>query len=259
MTKKQLTVAACGIGRMGCLVASIARERGHRVALELSSMTNVEGSGLTPNALRGVDVVLEFSRASAALLNARRAAEAGCAVVVGTKGWESESTAQAEFARLAEVHGVGILAAPNFSLGMRVFRKIVEAAAAAASADEELDLWIEEVHHAGKADHPSGTALMLARVALERLPRKREILTELPAGAVPRDRLLVTSSRGGYEPGMHRVVIDGREECITLVHQARSRRAFAAGAVRAAEWLAGRRGLFTLDDMLAGDGSGGNP
>jgi 4-hydroxy-tetrahydrodipicolinate reductase len=256
MTRKTLTFASCGIGRMGSLVASIARERGHRVALELDSKTNVEGSGLSREAMRGVDVVFEFSRAGAALLNARRAAEGGCAVVVGTTGWD-EARAREELMRLAEVHGVGIMAAPNFSLAMRIFRKIVEAAALAAANDAELDVWIEESHHAGKADHPSGTALMLARTALEHLPRKHDILTLLPDGPVPRDRLLVTSSRGGYEPGLHRVVIDGADECITLVHQARSRRAFASGAVRAAEWLAGRKGCYTLDDMLAGDGRGG--
>lgn len=250
MREKTLNLASCGVGRMGSLVAAIARERGHRVALELDSRTNVEGSGLTRETLGGVDVVLEFSRAPAALLNARRAAESGCAIVIGTTGWDDAPAAQDEFARLARVHGVGVLAAPNFSLGMRIFRRIVEAAAAAASRDGEVDLWIEEAHHAGKADHPSGTALMLARTALDRLPRKRSILTALPDGPVPKDGLLVTSARGGFEPGLHRVVIDSAEETITLVHRARSRRAFAAGAVRAAEWLAGRKGLFTLDDML---------
>jgi len=255
--KTSLTLASCGVGRMGSLVAAVARERGHAVPLRLDSKSNVEGSGLSPEALRGVDVVLEFSRASAALLNARRAAEAGCAVIVGTTGWADESRAREELMRLAQAHGVGIIAAPNFSLGMRILRQLVEAAARAAGHDDELDVWIEESHHAGKADHPSGTALMLARTALEHLPHKHELLTELPPGRVPRDRLLVTSSRGGYEPGLHRIVIDGEDECITLVHQARSRRAFASGAVRAAEWLAGRKGWYTLDDMLAGDGRGG--
>ncbi len=254
MTDRKLAVAACGVGRMGAAVAAIAEERGHRVALRLDSRTNREGAGLSRESLRGVDVVLEFSVPATALINARRAAEAGCAVVLGATGWDREPGARDELARIQARTGAGILAAPNFSLGMRLFRKVVEEAAALVDADAELDIWLEEAHHAGKADHPSGTALLLARAILDRVERKRDLLAELPDGPVPPDRLLVTAARGGWQPGLHRVVIDGAEESITLVHEARSRRAFALGAVRAAEWLAGRQGLFTLDDMFAGSG-----
>lgn len=250
---KRLSVTCCGSGRMGSLVAAIARERGHEVRV-LDSKSNAGGAGLSREALRGVDVVVEFSVASSALDNVRRAALAGCPIVLGATGWDREPGATDALRRIQEETGVGLLWSPNFSLGMHLFRKVVEEAASLLAADAELDAWIEEAHHAGKADHPSGTALLLARAILDRVPRKTGLLTSLPEGPVPRDLLLVASARGGHQPGLHRVVLDGAEESITLVHEARSRRAFALGAVRAAEWLAGRRGWFTLDDMLAPTG-----
>ena len=248
-----MRLIACGAGRTGSMVADVAVSRGHVVAARLTSKDNAGGSGLTPEMLRDADVVIDFTRAEAVLDNVRACGRARKPIVVGTTGWDREPGARRDLAGIVEDSGIAVLVAPNFSLGAHLFRKVVEAAAALAGNDADLDLWIEEAHHRGKADHPSGTALALATSVLERVPRKTRVLNALPAGPVPPDALVVASARGGWQPGLHRLVIDGPEECITLQHEARSRRVFALGAVRAAEWIVGRRGLFTLDDMLMGD------
>lgn len=251
---RSLRLGLCGMGRLGKLVDGIATERGHVVALKLGSASNAGGAGLSPEALAGLDVLVDVSRADSVETNVARAAAAGVNIVVGTTGWNRDEGAAARVEGIAREAGIGLLVAPNFALGARLFARIVEAAARICSSQEELDLWIEEAHHRGKADHPSGTALALARSVLSEVPWKRTIATELPDGPLAPDSLLVASSRGGYEPGLHRLIVDLPEESIEIRHVARSRRAFALGAVRAAEWLAGRRGVFTMDHVIGGAG-----
>ena len=282
MNPTSLSLAVVGRGRMGQLVEEVARERGHRVALTVGSGDNARGAGLTEAALSGVDLAIEFTRPEAAVQNIERLLLAGVGVVSGTTGWPGSglpkagspgpsssgpgsSEAGGELRRLgelAEARGVALLVAPNFAVGALLFRRIVRRAAELVARDELFDLWIEEAHHAGKLDAPSGTALALAEEVLGQLPRKRRVRTELESGVrPPADELLVRSSRGGHEPGLHRVVIDGPDESLELVHRVRSRRVFAGGAVRAAEWLAarieaGQRGLIdwgTLGEALDQD------
>ena len=244
MSKKQLTVAVIGRGRMGRLVEEITLERGHRIGGVF------EGPAAPGCAeLEGHDVAIEFTRPEAAKANIERCLEAGVPVVSGTTGWTGVDEVAALRER-CETSGTGLLLAPNFAIGVFLFRRLVQRAAELIAGDELFDLWIEEAHHRGKADWPSGTALALASDALERLPRKTSIRRGAPDGPARPEELLVTSSRGGYEPGLHRVLIDAPDETIELVHRARSRRVFASGAVRAAEWLAGRDGFHSLTDIL---------
>lgn len=245
-----LTLGLLGTGRMGRLVESLALERGHRVGLRLDIHNNEGGTGLTERALAGIDVLIDFSQPGAVLQNVRGAAAHKKNMVLGTTGWDRTPGAAEEARRLVEEAGTGLIFSPNFSLGMRLFRRVAEAAADLAAADREIDVWIEEAHHRGKADHPSGTALALAHALLARLPGKERIVTTLPAGPVAPSDLVVTAARGGSVPGEHRVLLDAAEESIELVHRVRSRSTFALGAVRAAEWVRGRSGFFTLDDML---------
>ena len=239
-----LSITIFGVGRMGRLVGEIATQRGHSIVARLDS----KSAGVAIP--KSTDVAIDFSIASAVLPNVRRACAARCDLVVGTTGWDLSGERE-ELKLTVEAAGTGAVVAPNFSFGAHLFRLLVREAARLASGDAEVDLWIEEAHHRMKADHPSGTALSLARDVLERLPRKNEILTRLPEGPVPPGALVVSAARGGFEPGLHRLVLDAPEEQITLEHRARSRRAFAAGAVRAAEWVRGRRGTFTLDDVIS--------
>lgn len=245
-----LSLGLLGTGRMGRMVEEVALGRGHRIGLRLDAASNRDAAGMSARALSGIDVLIDFSAAAAVMDNLRAAAREGCSIVVGTTGWDRDPEARRQAEALVREGGIGAVVAPNFSFGMHRFRRLVEEAARLAGADAETDLWIEEAHHRGKADHPSGTALALARSVLEAMARKERIETRLPEGPVDPAALQVTASRGGWVPGQHRVVLDAPHETIELVHTARSREVFAQGAVRSAEWLHGRSGYFTLDDVL---------
>ena len=237
-----------GTGRMGREVEAIALERGHTIAARLSGRDNPGGSGLVPEAIGDARMAIDFSVGAAVPANVRRAAALGMSVVVGTTGWEEH---RAEVERAVREAGTGLLHAPNFSLGMLLFMRVVEEAARLANRLPEFDLHLAEAHHRHKVDHPGGTARRIAELLVDRLDRKEGWSTELPPGAAhPPERLQVAVTRAGEIPGIHTVGIDGPDDRIELRHEARSRRGLASGAVRAAEWLEGRPGVHTLDDLL---------
>lgn len=209
----RLTAVVVGPGRMGSAVASAWRERGHEVASVLARGDSLE-------AARSAHLAFEFTRPDAAAENVEALVELGVATVCGTTGWDPASVL-----RLAGERGVPLLVAPNFSLGVAVLRALVCEAARRLAAFPEFEPGLVERHHARKADSPSGTARMLA-----------EAIGELRGVAPP-----VAALRHGDQPGEHRVIFEGCEESLELVHRARSRRVFALGAVRAGEWLATTR------------------
>ncbi|MEJ2541545.1 MAG: dihydrodipicolinate reductase C-terminal domain-containing protein [Gemmatimonadota bacterium] len=180
-------------------------------------------------------------------------AATGIPVVTGTTGWYDELPRVRE---AVEAGGSALLYAPNFSLGVALFRRWVERAARELEGLPDHDVAVMETHHAGKVDAPSGTARLLADTIVDATDRKdRWVLFpggEDRASGAPLDPgvLRVSASRVGSVPGTHEVVLDGPDDQILLRHTARSRRGFARGALAAAEWIQGRQGLFTLDDML---------
>ncbi len=223
-------LAVIGDGRMGSLIAGLAPSMGFEVVAHLGPR-NTQG-GLTRERVADAEVAIEFTVPTAAAALVRACADLGLPVVSGTTGWDAERAAVASHVR---DRGGALLWAPNFALGVHLFAKVVaEAARRFAHPDAGFDAHLLEIHHAQKLDAPSGTARMLAQVA-ERARDK----------AVP-----ITSVRTGQVPGTHELVLDGPFEQVRLVHEARDRRAFASGALAAARWLAGRRGVFTLDDFL---------
>jgi 4-hydroxy-tetrahydrodipicolinate reductase len=225
-------VALIGMGKMGRALAALAPDRGFRVVAELDP-ARPGYAGITRESLAGAQVAIEFTTPAAAPANARACAAAGCPVVVGTTGWYDQLPSVA-----AEIERVGgaILTAPNFSVGVAVFDRVVAEAARLFAQLDGFDAHLVETHHAAKKDAPSGTAGALARTASAALGR-----------AIP-----VTSIRIGHVPGTHEVVFDAPFEQVRLVHEARDRRVFAEGALVAARWLVGRRGAFTMADVLSG-------
>jgi 4-hydroxy-tetrahydrodipicolinate reductase len=221
-------VLVIGDGKMGRAVAELAKERGCTV-VAVYGPAEMAG-GLVPNL---ADVAIEFSEPRAAADNVRACFAAKLPVVSGTTGWDDElGTVRAEAARA----GATMLHAPNFSIGVQIFKGLAEPAARAAAhfPQSAFALHITETHHAGKIDAPSGTAKMLARVA---------------GAALGRD-VPITSHRVGTVPGTHELTLDAPFEQIKLVHEARDRRVFAEGAVAAAKWLIGKRGVFTFEDFV---------
>lgn len=226
---ERLRIGLIGFGRMGRQVAEVAGERGHEIVWNCTdSIQDRDASD--------VDVLIDFSTADAVAENVRAAIRSRRPLILGTTGWDRDGTVRATLQHEVSAAHATVLEAPNLALGMARFRRIVELAAQLFAADEDADLWLEERHHAAKRDRPSGTALSLAQSVREHMPRARE-------------HLEITSARGGWVPGEHRICIDTPEETIELVHRARSRRVFAHGAVRAAERLIGRRGWLTLEDL----------
>jgi 4-hydroxy-tetrahydrodipicolinate reductase len=222
------TLLLVGHGRMGRLVESLAGEYGFDVAGVVRRQNSADDAGW-PSA----DVAVDFSVADAVPANVPRLSARGMPVIVGTTGWQGhERTVRDAVA----THGSAVVVAPNFSIGVNIFLEIVEKAGA-LFADQQYGGWIHELHHAAKRDAPSGTAIAL-KTALER-------------GGF-RGPVDVASTRAGSIPGTHTVGFDSLADTITLTHVARDRTGFARGALEAARWVIGKRGWFSMRDVLGG-------
>jgi len=216
-----------GKGKTGSLVAEVARERGHGVrALDINE--NQQASALTAPNLAGVDVVIDFTTPSAAVENIRAVLALGCRIVVGTTGWYAQLP---ELRAIAQRRGGGLLYGTNFSMGVqKLFRLTAELARI-----ENYKFSISETHHTSKLDAPSGTAITL-----------KEIISSVQPGInVP-----IESHRVGDANGEHVVTARSEHDVIELRHDAHSRRGFAIGAVRAAEWLYAKSGVWEFREIF---------
>jgi 4-hydroxy-tetrahydrodipicolinate reductase len=216
---------------MGQLVGKLASEQGHQVVLTLDIEDAARGVEDLAHALRGCDVAIDFSVADTVPRNAEACARAGVPLVVGTTGWQSRVP---EVRRIVAEHDGALIYGANFSVGVQVFYRIAARAAELFRGLESYDGFIEEAHHKRKRDAPSGTAVQLRDLVAEGLNR------EVP----------VTSTRAGYIPGTHRLGFDSAADQITLTHTARSREGFAAGALVAARWIIGRKGVYEFSEVF---------
>lgn len=219
-----------GHGRMGKLVESLAPEYGATIG-EIIHGQDAEAA-IKNGRYGNVDVAIDFTVADAVPRNLPLLAERKINVVVGTTGWAAHEAALREVADRA---GIGVLAAANFSLGLNLFQLVIEEASRRFAPHGGFGAWIYEAHHSAKKDAPSGTALQL-KAGMERAGYARPID--------------VSSTRAGSIPGTHTVGFDGPSDTITLTHTVRDRAVFARGALEAARWLEGKRGWFTMRDML---------
>jgi 4-hydroxy-tetrahydrodipicolinate reductase len=216
-----------GAGKTGSQVAEVARERGHEVET-LRSADNPKASALTRDRLASIDAVIDFTTPNSVLENIQACVAAGKNMVVGTTGWQADLTSVRE---LVEKSGTGFLYGSNFSIGVNLFFDVVRQAVPALA--QKYSAQIYERHHAEKKDAPSGTAATMRKILQENSKAEVEI----------------TSFREGDVVGMHELVLDSIHDTIYLCHDAKSRRGFAEGAVRGAEWLAGKKGLFEFKDV----------
>ena len=224
-------LAVIGDGKMGRTLVQLAPERGFMMCAVIGARHNPGGRGITAAALNGAQVAVEFTEPEAAPANVEAALRAGVPVVSGTTGWYSELPRLRELA--TELNGA-LFTAPNFSIGVAVFARVAERAAALLAPLSAFDAQIVETHHRAKKDAPSGTATMLHGLVEPAFGR------EVP----------VTSVRIGSVPGTHELILDAPFEQIRLTHEARDRRVFADGALLAARWLIGKRGVFDMTDLL---------
>ncbi|HWW16151.1 MAG TPA: dihydrodipicolinate reductase C-terminal domain-containing protein [Candidatus Dormibacteraeota bacterium] len=218
-----------GRGKTGSLVADVARQRSHDVRV-VGTAENADGAALVAEKLHDVDVVIDFTAPSCVVGHIEACVAAGKNMVVGTTGWHGEVD---RIRKIVESRGTGFVYAANFSVGVNLFLDVARAAAAALRHDYSGQIF--ERHHVQKKDAPSGTAIAIQRVIRESSDKSED--------------LEITSFREGEVVGMHEVVLESPADRIYLCHDAKSRQGFADGAVRAAEWLAGKKGFYDFKDV----------
>jgi 4-hydroxy-tetrahydrodipicolinate reductase len=225
-------LAIVGYGKMGRLIEQLAPEYGFAVCSKFNSENNPDGHGLSPESLRGVDVAVEFSTPHTAARNIRQLAAAGVHAAVGTTGWLEQLP---EAREAVTQRGTGLVWGPNFSVGMNLFLQAVAYTAELFARQQEYDAWGWEIHHAAKKDAPSGTL--------------RKLAEEMRAGGYDRP-ISLSANRAGGHPGTHEIGFDSIADTITLRHTTRSREGFARGALLAARWVAGKKGMFEFREIL---------
>ena len=219
-----MKILLVGYGKMGQLIEELAPSHGCEIAGRIDVGT---GDWTVP-----ADVAVDFSTADALRTNFARYVERALPAVIGTTGWSAH---EAELRAQADRAGLGVVASANFSIGVACFQLIAAEAARLLQAHAEYGAWIHEAHHAAKRDAPSGTALLLRDTML---------------GASYGRPIDMSSTRAGAIPGVHTIGFDGPSDTIELTHTARDRRGFAGGALLAARWINGRRGWYTMADVL---------
>ena len=225
-----MKLALIGSGAMGQLVASLARKGGDEIGVVFSSSNTGQTVEEFSAHLKGHDAAIDFSIANAVLKNVEACARARVPLVEGTTGWSQHDRAK----QLVAEYDAALVYGANFSVGMNIFYRIVQTASDCFAKIDQYAPFIEEAHHSRKRDAPSGTALRLSELMKERYQR-----------GIP-----IASTRAGYIPGTHRVGFDSEADQVLLTHAARSRQGFASGALLAAHWIVGRKGVFEFGEVI---------
>jgi 4-hydroxy-tetrahydrodipicolinate reductase len=236
-----MNIALIGYGKMGHAIEQIALKRGHSIILRITSANKNE---IDATHLQAADVAIEFTTPEAARENVLRCISAGVNIVCGTTGW-NDQVPEAE-AKAKEMM-VGFLHASNFSVGVNLFFEVNKLLAGLMNSHNDYAVAIEETHHVQKKDAPSGTAITIAEQILEtRNDKKRWVLNDVnDKEAVP-----IFSYRIENVPGKHKVIYSSAIDDIEITHNAHSRDGFALGAVLAAEFIAGKKGIYSMKDVL---------
>ena len=227
-----MNLALIGYGKMGKLLEQLAPQYDFDVTLKLDEFNNANYEGMTAENFRGIDAAIEFSIPSATVRNVELASSLGVNLVVGTTGWLD----QLELVKqTVAANGTGLVWSPNYSIGVNVFSRLVAEAAKLLAGYPEYGAWAWEIHHITKKDAPSGTLIKLVE--------------DMKTAGYNKD-IDVSSSRAGAHPGTHEIGFDSAADTITLRHAARSREGFARGALKAAQWIAGKKGFYEFSEIL---------
>lgn len=235
-----MNIALIGYGKMGKTIEQIAMQRGHNVVLKISSSNLDE---LTADNLKKADAVIEMTQPEAAKANVMLCLKAGVPVTSGTTGWNLEIP---EANKAAEDYDTAFLYASNYSVGVNIFFEVNKLLAKLMSSQPEYDVRMKEIHHTQKKDSPSGTAITLANQVLDELPHKDKWSEEETGSNI----LHIEALREEGVPGTHTITYTSAIDDIEITHTAHNRNGFALGAVLAAEFIAGKKGVFTMKDVL---------
>lgn len=236
-----MKIALIGYGKMGKAIEQVAVSRGHAIVLAVS-IDNLEDN--TIEKIRQADVAIEFTGPESAFENIMRCLDAGIPVVSGSTGWLARMEEARSYCRQA---GGAMLYASNFSVGVNIFFEVNKRLAALMAPHPEYEVKVSEIHHTEKKDSPSGTAITLAEQILEKIKRKKEWVNHNSDNL---EELAILSERIDPAPGTHIIDYYSEIDTLTITHTAHNRRGFATGAVLAAEFIAGKKGIFHMSDVL---------
>ena len=236
-----MKIALLGYGKMGHEIEQIALQRGHTIALKVDAGN---ASSFSADMLAGADVAIEFSTPATAVKNIHTCFEANVPVVVGTTGWLDKLD---EVKASCNKSNATFFYASNFSIGVNIFFKVNEYLAKMMNGQQDYEVSMREIHHIHKLDSPSGTGLTLANQVIANIDRKTKWIE---GEAQSKEELAIESIREGEVPGTHIIKYASAVDEIEIMHKAYSRKGFALGAVMAAEWLPGKKGVYGMNDML---------
>lgn len=242
-------LALIGYGKMGKEINSLAKNRNITIK---SIIDPIEPAAthkkISLEALKNIDVAIDFTHPSVVFENIEKIAACKVNLVVGTTGWLDKL---GEVQDIVEINQTGLIYSSNFSIGVNLFWKILERACELFNQFEEYDVFGSEFHHAKKADAPSGTAKSCADIILKNFPRKKNLITHALDRPIQPEELNFTATRGGAVPGTHSVYFDSAIDTVEITHAARNRQGFAAGALACAEWIYGKKGIYTMEEYLS--------
>ena len=241
-----MNIALLGYGNMGREIERVVKEEQKHKIVSVS-FKNGEKE-IDEENIKLSDVVIDFTSPEIVLDNIKRVISQGKNMVVGTTGWYGHLKEVEEMVKKSDV---GLIYGQNFSIGANIFFEIVSFASKLFSKFGDFyDVYGLEIHHTGKKDSPSGTALKLAKEILKNFPKKKKIQSEKLNRKINPDELHFVSVRGGRNPGFHQIVFDSQADEISLSHSAHSREGFARGAILAAEFIFGKKGFYSFDDVF---------
>jgi 4-hydroxy-tetrahydrodipicolinate reductase len=243
-----MNIAIIGYGQMGHKIEEAAKSRQFKVIARIDpNNMDAEYQQIDERSIRNADVCIDFSHPGSVLTNIKEVSRFEKKLVVGTTGWYDQLK---EVKSIVQSARTGMIYAANFSLGMNLFYKIIESASSMFNIFDEYDVAGLELHHNKKADSPSGTAKTLVDIIIRNMSRKTKPLYNLPDGKIQSEELHFSSVRCGSIPGTHRVIFDSPADSIEVSHIVRNRDGFATGAILAAEWIIGRNGIFTFENLI---------
>jgi 4-hydroxy-tetrahydrodipicolinate reductase len=242
-----MNIALLGYGKMGKEIERVSAEKGITIKQIFTIENNLRAMGITKQSLKDVDACIDFSTPTAVIENIKAVAECGNNIVVGTTGWYDKL---GDIEKIVKAKKIGFLYSPNFSLGMNIFYQILSSSSRIFDKFDCYDVAIHEMHHKGKADSPSGTALSLGQIILQHIRRKKIMLHETAHKEIKPEELHISSTRVGSLVGKHMVLFDSDADSIELIHTTKNRTGFALGALIAAEWLKGKKGIYTMKDVI---------
>jgi 4-hydroxy-tetrahydrodipicolinate reductase len=246
-----MNIAIIGYGSMGKMIELDAKTRG----LTVKSIIDPKAQGamfkeINEESMKDVDVAIDFTHPSIVVENIKKCCDLGVNLVVGTTGWYDRVP---EVREIVEKTDIKFLWASNFSVGVNIYFRVLDAASQLINCAEDYDVWANEIHHFNKVDSPSGTAKSISDIMLKNIDRKQNVVYDMVNRRIEKDEFHFASVRGGPVNFEHTVGFDSAADCITVKHAARNRSGYASGVVIAARWLHGKeKGFYELDDWMKG-------